>query len=600
MRSLITTLLLANLVIGGLKPPSVFVSVLVRNKAHTLPYFLSLLEGLDYPKERIIVHIRSDMNEDSSLQILQSWVERMSEEKQYHDIITDFVECHAEDCNRLPSVAWTEERFEYIIGLRQKALELARFSLADFFFPIDADVFLTNPETLNHLITTSTANSRLVLAPMLPSTGLYSNFWAGMTDSYYYARTEEYRQILDRKKIGVHSVPMVHSCLLANLRLEESDLLAYSPSKVKEYPGPVDDMIVFALSATLNNNQIFVDNTHYYGVIMLPLEEGQALSADLPNLQNTLLEATVKGPIIQVLPDLQQFVQSMPKKSKLGFDEIFMVNLERRPDRYERMKYNFDQLGIDYKWVPAMDGRKITEELLAETGIKMLPEFSEPYHGRALTYGEIGCFLSHYRLWQQIVEEELDLVLIFEDDIKFEPYFISKLEYLKSELFDLEGSWDLVFLGRKILHNSEEPWLEGSEQLVKVDYTYWTLSYLLTLRGAKLLLAGEPLGKMVPVDEYLPIMYGRHPNSTWAQHFPSEKLRALSVHPLLVFPTHYTGEQGYFSDTEDASIISESFSGAADSESEGERELGSSEMEGGETKGANSCDERLAECRDEL
>ena len=290
----------------------------------------------------------------------------------------------------------------------------------------------------------------------------------------------------------------------------------------------------------------------------------------------------------------------MPKKSKLGFDEIFMVNLERRPDRYERMKYNFDQLGIDYKWVPAMDGRTITEELLAETGIKMLPEFSEPYHGRALTYGEIGCFLSHYRLWQQIVEEELDLVLIFEDDIKFEPYFISKLEYLKSELFDLEGSWDLVFLGRKILHNSEEPWLEGSEQLVKVDYTYWTLSYLLTLRGAKLLLAGDPLGKMVPVDEYLPIMYGRHPNSTWAQHFPSEKLRALSVHPLLVFPTHYTGEQGYFSDTEDANIISESFSGAADSESEGERELGSSEMEGGETKGANSCDEGLAECRDEL
>ena len=27
-----------------------------------------------------------------------------------------------------------------------------------------------------------------------------------MTESYYYARTEEYRQILDRKKIGVHQV----------------------------------------------------------------------------------------------------------------------------------------------------------------------------------------------------------------------------------------------------------------------------------------------------------------------------------------------------------------------------------------------------------
>ena len=35
---------------------------------------------------------------------------------------------------------------------------------------------------------------------------------------------------------------------------------------MKDYPGPVDDMIVFALSALLNKNQIFVDNTHYYGV----------------------------------------------------------------------------------------------------------------------------------------------------------------------------------------------------------------------------------------------------------------------------------------------------------------------------------------------
>ena len=45
-------------------------------------------------------------------------------------------------------------------------------------------------------------------------------------------------------------------------------LLQIPQMQVKEYPGPVDDMIVFALSATLNNNQIFVDNTHYYGVSM--------------------------------------------------------------------------------------------------------------------------------------------------------------------------------------------------------------------------------------------------------------------------------------------------------------------------------------------
>ena len=44
---------------------------------------------------------------------------------------------------------------------------------------------------------------------------------------------------------------------------------------------------------------------------------------------------------------------------------------------------------------------------------------------------------------------------------------------------------------------------------MSVDYTYWTLAYILTKSGAEKLLAGNPLGKMVPVDEYLPIMFGR-------------------------------------------------------------------------------------------
>lgn len=62
MRSLLV-LLLVQCATATRKQPSVFVSVLVRNKAHTLPYFLTLLENLAYPKNRIILHIRSDLNE---------------------------------------------------------------------------------------------------------------------------------------------------------------------------------------------------------------------------------------------------------------------------------------------------------------------------------------------------------------------------------------------------------------------------------------------------------------------------------------------------------------------------------------------------------
>ena len=40
-----------------------------------------------------------------------------------------------------------------------------------------------------------------------------------------------------------------------------------------------------------------------------------------------------------------------------------------------------------------------------------------------------------------------------------------------------------------------------------------------TSSGAKKLLDAEPLTKMVPVDEFVPIMFDRHPNETWKSSF---------------------------------------------------------------------------------
>jgi collagen beta-1,O-galactosyltransferase len=68
----------------------------------------------------------------------------------------------------------------------------------------------------------------------------------------------------------------------------------------------------------------------------------------------------------------------------------------------------------------------------------------------------------------------------------------------------------LSYLGRKRSQNAKEPWVNGSQYLVHVDYSYWTLGYAITLRGAKKLLDAKPLEKLVPVDEYLPIMFDRH------------------------------------------------------------------------------------------
>ena len=60
-----------------------------------------------------------------------------------------------------------------------------------------------------------------------------------------------------------------------------------------------------------------------------------------------------------------------------------------------------------------------------------------------MTKGEIGCFLSHFRVWEQQVERELNEVLIIEDDVRFEPNFKQNVLRLMDEARQI-GDWDLM------------------------------------------------------------------------------------------------------------------------------------------------------------
>ena len=526
--------------------PTVMIVLLVRNKAHLLADTLALLEQQDYPKSRISLYLRSDHNEDDTLDILLAWLDKHSEHYHSKHMWIDKEPKRHED--QESPVHWTPQRFQQMMAMKEEALETARHIWADWVWFYDADTFVTHPGTLAHLVKQSNLT---VVAPMLTSVGLYSNFWAGMTDTYYYQRTDQYKPILERKKVGCWAVPMVHSSLLINLNKKDSQKLSFH-RKSDFYPE--DDIISFALSASAHNVSLHVCNDLHYGYVMLPLDEDnhQSLADDEPNLVNlkTLMFAYGHAHA-QIAPASPNF------KDTLGVDQVYLINLERRPDRLANMHAIFNELGIDYQWVKAVDGKStINEEYLKQHGIQMMADFSEPYHGRPLTYGEIGCFMSHYNIWLDVLDQGWKEVIVFEDDVRFEPFFRAKLSEVQDELQALQIEWDLIFLGRKILHNVEEAWVDKSQWLVHVNYTYWTLGYMLSARGAQKLVDEKPLAKMVPVDEYLPLMYDRHPNQTWKSHYLNRNLLAYSVHPLLLFPTHYTGEEGYISDTEDTPIIS--------------------------------------------
>ncbi|KAI9587920.1 glycosyltransferase 25 family member [Glossina fuscipes] len=549
-------------------PSSIMVVILVRNKAHVLPIFLTYFEQLDYPKERIALWIRSDHNFDNSIEILEAWLQVVQSE--YHSVNVEFDNTKHQHENESSSFDWPRTRFEHVIKLKEEALKYALKIWADYIFYLDADVLLTSPATLRNLV-----NLKLPLvAPMLLSESLYSNFWCGMSSTYYYIRTDDYIKIYNVKEEGIFKVMMIHSAVLVDLNYRGAQYLTFDREQFRRqqkidlhwsstlgplcrrpYEGPLDDIIVFAMSANCSKIPLFVTNELPFGYILQPLDSSDSLSQDLKQLINIKTNIIHDFEEIKEVDDYLKKYEPRVEKDTMSLDHIYLINLERRPERRKKMLKLFEILGLEVEYFPAIDGKKLDHNKIQEMNIKFMPGYEDPYHHRPMTMGEIGCFLSHYYIWQNIVEKKLDEVLILEDDIRFEPYFKENAEKIITQARSLK-EYDLIYFGRKRLKDESEPPVKGTDNLLHVGYSYWTLGYVLTLKGAKKLIDAQPLQNLLPVDEFLPIMFDRHPVKNWSSVYPKRDLIAYSSTPLLLYPSHYTGDVGYISDTEDSVLLS--------------------------------------------
>ncbi|XP_043325656.1 inactive glycosyltransferase 25 family member 3 isoform X1 [Cervus canadensis] len=440
---------------------------------------------------------------------------------------------------------WTKERHQFLMELKQEALTFARDWGADYILFADTDNILTNNQTLQLLI----EQGLPVVAPMLDSQTYYSNFWCGITPQGYYRRTADYFPTKNRQRRGCFRVPMVHSTFLVSLRAEGTAQLAFYPPH-PNYTWPFDDIIVFAYACQAAGVSVHVCNEQRYGYLNVPVQSHQGLEDERVNFIHLILEALVDGPPMWA----SAHVSRPPKRpSKMGFDEVFVISLARRPNRRERMLTSLWEMEISGRVVDAVDGRMLNSSVMRTLGVDLLPGYQDPYSGRTLTKGEVGCFLSHYSIWEEVVARGLTRVVVFEDDVRFESNFKGRLERLMEEVEVEKLPWDLIYLGRKQVNPEEEAVVEGLPNLVVAGYSYWTLAYVLSLAGARKLLASQPLRRMLPVDEFLPIMFDQHPNEQYKAHFWPRDLQAFSARPLLAAPTHYAGDAEWLSDTETSS-----------------------------------------------
>ncbi|KAJ1962186.1 hypothetical protein GGI12_002796 [Dipsacomyces acuminosporus] len=156
--------------------------------------------------------------------------------------------------------------------------------------------------------------------------------------------------------------------------------------------------------------------------------------------------------------------------TKLGFDHVYVINLERRRDRRQIMGKLMSYLNIQYELFRA------TNETEVDNTNKTGP-VDIKYHIRP---AERACMRSHMNVLKDIVIHGYQHALILEDDVDFEADIKSRMGDL---LPHVPAAWDILYLG----HCSRERFkqTEFHKDLFVARRPSCTHAYAVSFEGAK-------------------------------------------------------------------------------------------------------------------
>uniref|UniRef100_A0A674DP20 procollagen-lysine 5-dioxygenase n=1 Tax=Salmo trutta TaxID=8032 RepID=A0A674DP20_SALTR len=172
--------------------PTVMVGVFIEQPTPFLSEFFQRLVTLDYPKDKLNVFVHN--NEVYHERDIQRFWEESK------DVFNSF------------KVVGPEENLSQGQA-RNMGMGLCRKDPGcDFYLSMDTDVMLTNRQTLKILI----EQNRKIIGPLVTRHGkLWSNFWGALSLDGYYARSEDYIDIVQSKRVGVWNIPyMAHIYLI--------------------------------------------------------------------------------------------------------------------------------------------------------------------------------------------------------------------------------------------------------------------------------------------------------------------------------------------------------------------------------------------------
>ncbi|XP_068027492.1 procollagen-lysine,2-oxoglutarate 5-dioxygenase 1 [Anomalospiza imberbis] len=221
--------------------PMILIGIFIEQPTPFLSQFFLRLRNLHYPKQRIQLFIHN--HEEHHLMEVDSFVEEHGKEYLTVKVIGPDDEVENAEARNL-------------------GMDLCRKDPdCDYYFSLDAEVVLKNTETLRILI----EQNKLVIAPLVSRhEKLWSNFWGALSPDGYYARSEDYVDIVQRRRVGLWNVPYISSVYMVKAKalrseLDQGDLF---------HSGKLDADMAFCHNIRNQGVFMYLTNQHQFGHIL--------------------------------------------------------------------------------------------------------------------------------------------------------------------------------------------------------------------------------------------------------------------------------------------------------------------------------------------
>ncbi len=196
----------------------------------------------------------------------------------------------------------------------------------------------------------------------------------------------------------------------------------------------------------------------------------------------------------------------------------FVINMDKDVERYNKIAsyyHNSDLSELPLERYSAVVGKNVEPtDWLTDDAIndfKQVLNNGYRTHHYQLTYGGIGCFLSHYNLAKQLLSEKknVDAYIVFEDDTAIPRNLLSHIE---KNISELPEDWDYLLF--YTIRSNGEP---ITNKLNKLK-SFWGLNgYIINKKGARKLVEETNANKIDgQIDSYLSRMIQQNKMNVYA------------------------------------------------------------------------------------